>query len=672
MTTLQRAALWLSKVPPAISGSGGHNATYTAAVGLVHGFALSHVDSLTLLEDWNKSCQPPWKATELAYKLREAASRAHNKPRGHLLEAGGSSPSGSFDISRVTFKKPVADASPVPVPSLSPTPPDPQASEFRRFMQTAFAPTEVVCICDAVEEGRPVSAGSFITIEEWLNRFDDPQSRILSPEREGIFVRINPFKPNLYSGSDNDVSAFRHVLVEFDDLPKPEQEQRLRDSGLPITVLIDSGGKSIHGWVRVDAPNRKEWDARRDEIYRVVPGIDAKNKNPSRYSRLPGAWRSPTSQQRLLATSLGAASWEDWLTNRETDDDQSTIVTVKDLLDFDPLKDPDNLIGNRWITRGSSMIISGGTGIGKSSLMMQIITQWCLGLDFFGIAPIKPLKIGVIQAENDRGDLSEAFRGVINKRVSIEQMRQLHSNLEFRTETIRTGEAFLAYARRFIHKSKLDLIIADPLFSYFGGDLSDQSEVSVFLRNKLQPILHETKVAWIWMHHVSKPQRKLPVSLLQAGREDRTPFPHSQPSALSHRHPVGGVQPPRVHWGGTEGAEEAFLSSSRAASIAFNHSSFSIVARAIFIASRASVALFCISMTSGSTSSASSSCSPSSTSLRLDAGRLRSSWPRSCSCFFTEVFRYATSRFSSLIVLKSNATRSSSSGGTQSHPRHCL
>ena len=50
--------------------------------------------------------------------------------------------------------------------------------------------------------------------------------------------------------------------------------------------------------------------------------------------------------------------------------------------------------------------------------------------------------------------------------------------------------------------------MADPLFSYFGGDLSDQGEVSVFLRNKLQPILHETKVAWIWMHHVAKPQRK--------------------------------------------------------------------------------------------------------------------------------------------------------------------
>ncbi|MCG3773343.1 MAG: hypothetical protein JW395_0149 [Nitrospira sp.] len=376
-------------------------------------------------------------------------------------------------------------------------------------MQAAFAATEVVCICDAVEEGRPVSAGSFIPIEEWIARFDDPASRILSPEREGIFVRINPFKPNLYSGSDNDISAYRHVLVEFDDKPKPEQEKLFRDSGLPITVLIDSGGKSIHAWVRVDAPSRKEWDARRDLIYSLIPGVDAKNKNPSRYSRLPGAWRSPTSQQKLLATNIGSASWEDYLTSRETDDDKSTVVTIKDLMDFDPDNDPDNLIGNRWITRGSSMIVSGGTGIGKSSLMMQIVIRWCLGLDFIGIKPVKPLKIGVIQAENDKGDLAEAFRGVVKGlNMSVSDIAILQENLHFRTEAVRTGDQFLAYARRFIYKSKLDVIVADPLFSYFGGDLSDQGEVSVFLRNKLQPILQETKVAWIWMHHISKAQRK--------------------------------------------------------------------------------------------------------------------------------------------------------------------
>lgn len=488
-TIIERATLWLKKVPPAISGSGGHNTTYTAAVGLVHGFGLSESDALRLLSDWNLSCQPPWNDRDLIHKIRDAAAKPHAKPAGHLLKSQGS----ATDLTRVVFK---------------PSKPIETDSQFKRFLTAAFAQGETVCICEQVEEGRPITSGSFLPIEEWIKRFDTPDSILLRKDRiEGVFVRINPFRPNLYSGSDNDVSAYRHVLVEFDELPKAEQEQRLRASGLPISVLIDSGGKSIHGWVRVDAATRQEWDSRRDEIYKAIPGIDPKNKNPSRFSRLPGAWRGD-SQQKLLATSIGANSWEDWLINREQDDDASTIVTVKDLLQFDPQNDPDNLIGNRWITRGSSMIISGGTGIGKSSLMMQIIVRWCLGLDFFGIKPIKPLKIGVIQAENDTGDLAEAFRGVIKRRVDSEQMNLLQKNLEFRTETVRTGEAFLAFARRFIHRSKLDLIIADPLFSYFGGDLSDQSEVSVFLRNKLQPILHETKVAWIWMHHVTKPQRK--------------------------------------------------------------------------------------------------------------------------------------------------------------------
>ena len=492
MTAYQRAALWLSKVPPAISGSGGHNATYTAAVGLVHGFGLSEGDAMNLLSDWNRLCSPPWKEHELRHKIKSAASSSHDKPAGHLLNS--SMAIEYTDLSRLVFK------APKPVDT---------DSQFKRFLTAAFAPTEIVCICEQVDEGRPIASGSFLSVEDWIKRFDSQESILFRRDRtDGVFVRINPFKTGLYSGSDNDVSAYRHVLVEFDDKPKQEQEKLLRESGLPISVLIDSGGKSIHGWVRVDAANRKEWDARRDEIYKAIHGIDPKNKNPARFSRLPGSWRGDC-QQKLLATSIGANSWEEWLINREQDDDASTIVTVKDLINFDSANDPDNLIGNRWITRGSSMIISGGTGIGKSSLMMQIIIRWSLGLDFFGIKPVKPLKIGVIQAENDKGDLAEAFQGVAQGlETTGDEMRKLQAQLEFRTESVRTGEQFLAYARRFIHKSKLDVIVADPLFSYFGGDLSDQGEVSVFLRNKLQPILHETKVAWIWMHHISKTQRK--------------------------------------------------------------------------------------------------------------------------------------------------------------------
>ncbi len=78
MNPLQRAAAWLSKVPPAVSGQNGHSTTYTAAVGLVHGFGLSEGDALSLLSDWNRSCQPPWSDRELIHKIRDAASKPHS------------------------------------------------------------------------------------------------------------------------------------------------------------------------------------------------------------------------------------------------------------------------------------------------------------------------------------------------------------------------------------------------------------------------------------------------------------------------------------------------------------------------------------------------------------------------------------------------------------------
>jgi hypothetical protein len=90
MNPLQRAAAWLSRVPPAVSGQNGHSTTYTAAVGLVHGFGLSEGDALSLLSDWNRSCQPPWSDRELIHKIRDAASKPHDKPAGHLLHASGS------------------------------------------------------------------------------------------------------------------------------------------------------------------------------------------------------------------------------------------------------------------------------------------------------------------------------------------------------------------------------------------------------------------------------------------------------------------------------------------------------------------------------------------------------------------------------------------------------
>lgn len=85
---LKRAAAYLGKMPPAISGQGGHNATYWAAIVLVHGFDLTEVEALHLLEhDFNARCDPAWTERELIHKVRDAATKPHRQPRGWLLRA---------------------------------------------------------------------------------------------------------------------------------------------------------------------------------------------------------------------------------------------------------------------------------------------------------------------------------------------------------------------------------------------------------------------------------------------------------------------------------------------------------------------------------------------------------------------------------------------------------
>jgi len=67
-----RAARYLDKVPPAVSGSGGHNATFHAACVLVAGFNLSPDAAFPVLAAWNAKCEPPWTDEELWHKLNDA------------------------------------------------------------------------------------------------------------------------------------------------------------------------------------------------------------------------------------------------------------------------------------------------------------------------------------------------------------------------------------------------------------------------------------------------------------------------------------------------------------------------------------------------------------------------------------------------------------------------
>ncbi len=88
-TVLRRAEAYLDRIPPAISGSGGHSQTYAAATAMVHGFGLDAETAFGLLWDrYNPRCQPPWSEKELRHKVGDAASKPHDRPHGWLRDAG--------------------------------------------------------------------------------------------------------------------------------------------------------------------------------------------------------------------------------------------------------------------------------------------------------------------------------------------------------------------------------------------------------------------------------------------------------------------------------------------------------------------------------------------------------------------------------------------------------
>ena len=184
-------------------------------------------------------------------------------------------------------------------------------------------------------------------------------------------------------------------------------------------------------------------------------------------------------------------------------------MPIANLLSFDRKADPYNLIGNRWLCRGSSLVLAGQAGTGKSALLMQACLSWTLGKDFFGIKVERPLRSLVIQAENDLGDMSESFQDICNGLGFDSAERGLIAdNLAIFRESVATGPEFGKVLRRLITEHRADIVFVDPLMAYSGCDLSETSEASAFLRHVIQPILDETGVIIVFMHHTGKPKSK--------------------------------------------------------------------------------------------------------------------------------------------------------------------
>ena len=190
------------------------------------------------------------------------------------------------------------------------------------------------------------------------------------------------------------------------------------------------------------------------------------------------------------------------------DDDPETEIMGHDaLLGFDSANDPDCVIGRRWLCKGGSLILVGQAGTGKSSLMMGLAVALAVKRPWFGIEAKEALRVGILQAENDFGDTAEQYLGAVaGAKLHAPEMALLAENLVVCRNVTATGSRFPDLMERLIKKHRLQFLFVDPILSFAGIDVSDQKEVTEFLRMQVNPVLKSTGCILCAMAHTPKPR----------------------------------------------------------------------------------------------------------------------------------------------------------------------
>lgn len=352
-----------------------------------------------------------------------------------------------------------------------------------------------------------------------INDCEGDAAKIFGAESRGVFFCINPLSKETSRRLIENISDFRHCLIEFDLKPKEEQYQMILQSNIPCAAIVDSGHVSIHAETLTGARSLEEFKERVCAYMEFFHdhGVDPATKDPTRFSRLPGVSRSDydKGQQKLLALDVGSNSYEEWKSGLATlGSELPELMAIADLLAFVVAEDPDKLIGaNRFLGRGTSFLLSGHSGIGKSSLGLQMHACFAVGRSFLpdeagkgGLVAVRPIKTLIIQSENDRGDMAETLQGIVKALAfSPGEIERLKLNLQIRRDTSHTGPEFIQMMTNLWQLFKADVVLIDPLFASVGADITKAEVIGDFFRKRLNTFMIVTKAIVTFMHHIPKP-----------------------------------------------------------------------------------------------------------------------------------------------------------------------
>lgn len=384
--------------------------------------------------------------------------------------------------------------------------------EIVTYLDALFEPDEKVNIVmksflDDDKKYKPSGYGMTYPVKALLKDLKKHQNDICAAIGDydpaaGAWVRFNPMDGK--GARNSNVTSFKYALVESDKMELSMQSALIKEMRLPVAVLVNSGGKSLHAIVRIDAPTEEIYKKRIDKLYAVCKQykfeVDTQNKNASRLSRLPGIKRNGK-WQHIVDTNIGFDSWEDW---------EEWIQS-----ELDDLPDPEDLFANEnynaplapeliegIIRQGRKMILTGASKAGKSFLLIELAIKIAMGGHWLGHLCTKS-KVLYINFELSKDSFTDRLREICaNLEMDPTELSGMFDTLTLRGMA-KPFKELIPSIKHKIKKGEYKVLILDPIYKTLLGDENDAKVVSEFC-NALDNVSATTGCTVIFCHHHNK------------------------------------------------------------------------------------------------------------------------------------------------------------------------
>lgn len=399
------------------------------------------------------------------------------------------------------------------LPTVDPTKPmfaDP-ARQALEFIKMNFRPGDQINIVTGamyLEEKQkwvPANKGFTYPYEYIVKAIENGMDAFIGDRNKeaGVWIRTNPMDGQ---GVKNDnVKAYKYVLIESDSMSIEKQIDTYKLLNLPISTLTTSGKKSVHALVKVDAENYEEYKERVRTIFNACKEsgmeIDSQNRNPSRLTRLPGCERGDQ-MQTLIGMNIGAKDFQDWTENLQID----TFPDYIDLKDFinEKIEMPPEII--RGIMRkGDKLVLTGPSKAGKSWALIQLAVACATGGWWMGRIKCAKMRVVYINLELTSASSKNRIQTVWKemRHANKEGLENLKIwNLRGSIITIQAlVDTLIRRAKSMANPP--DLYIVDPIYKINAGDENSAKDMNELLL-QFDRLCKETLASLAYSHHHAK------------------------------------------------------------------------------------------------------------------------------------------------------------------------